>query len=112
MTAAWKALPGLRQPASFWPWLVSIAARKAIAIAHARIPVDERDLDLLVRTDESLLEVWDAVGRLPPIQRDVLILRYRLQLSERETAEALGVRVSTVKARSYEARQALKEQLT
>jgi RNA polymerase sigma-70 factor (ECF subfamily) len=112
MTAAWKALPALRQPDRFWPWLVTIAARRASAIARARLPVNDRDLELLGRADESLLEVWDAVGRLSPLHRDVLILRYRLQLSEKETAEVLGLRVSTVKSRSYEARQALKEQLT
>jgi RNA polymerase sigma-70 factor (ECF subfamily) len=112
MTAAWKALPKLREPDRFWSWLMTIAARKASAIAHARVPRQEHDLDLLAHHDKPLLEVWDAVGRLPALQRDVLVLRYRLQLSERETAEALGIRVSTVKSRAFEARKALKELLT
>jgi RNA polymerase sigma-70 factor (ECF subfamily) len=111
MTAAWTALPKLKEAERFWPWLITIATRKAIATARARGPRHENDLELLVHHDEPLLEVWDAIGRLPEHHREVLLLRYRLQLSEKETAEALGIRVSTVKSRAYEARKALTELL-
>jgi RNA polymerase sigma-70 factor (ECF subfamily) len=112
MTAAWKALPSLREPERFWPWLLTIASRKVIAIGRARVPRQEHDLDLLAHHNEPLVEVWDAVGRLRDDHRDILLLRYRLQLSEKETADVLGLRVSTVKSRAFEARKALKELLT
>jgi DNA-directed RNA polymerase specialized sigma24 family protein len=39
----------------------------------------------------------------------VLLLRYLLGLSEEEVAQALGIRVGTVKSRSARARKALVE---
>src|ERR671919_2671523 len=111
MTAAWQGLPGLRQPDRFWPWLVAIAARKAAAVARRRIEGSEQGLELLTHDDESLLEIRDAIARLPEHLREVLVLRYRLRLTEEEAAEALGVRVGTVKSRSFRARKALMEML-
>jgi RNA polymerase sigma factor (sigma-70 family) len=111
MTAAWQGLPGLRQPDRFWPWLVAIAARKATAIARRRIRGNEQGLDLLTHDDESLIEIRDAIARLPAHLREVLVLRYRLRLTEEEAAEVLGVRVGTVKSRSSRARKALMEVL-
>jgi len=111
MTAAWQALPGLRQPDRFWPWLVAIAARKGAAISHRRLRGNEQRLELLTHDDESLLEIRDAIARLPEHLRDVLILRYLLRLTEEEAAEVLGVRVGTVKSRSSRARKALMEVL-
>jgi RNA polymerase sigma-70 factor (sigma-E family) len=39
-----------------------------------------------------------AVGRLPPRQRAMVVLRYYEDMSEAQTAEALGVSVGTVKS--------------
>lgn len=111
MTAAWQGLPGLRQPDKFWPWLVAIATRKAAAIVRNRIRADVQELDLLVHDDASLLEIRDAIKSLPEQFREVLILRYRLDLTEEEVAVALGIRVGTVKSRSARARRALMELL-
>jgi len=50
----------------------------------------------------TAVDLRDAVVRvlvrLPPRQRAVLVLRYFEQLSEAETAEALGCSVGTVKS--------------
>jgi len=47
--------------------------------------------------------LWEAVRALPDRQRAVVVLRYYEQLSERETAEALGVSTGTVKSQASRA---------
>jgi RNA polymerase sigma-70 factor (sigma-E family) len=47
--------------------------------------------------------LWRALGTLPRKQRTVLVLRYFEDLSEAETAKALGVSVGTVKSQASRA---------
>jgi RNA polymerase sigma-70 factor (ECF subfamily) len=108
--AAWQSLPSLRQPARFWPWLVAIAAHKAADVLRARRPTTELDETASWSGDEAV-EVREALDRLPTRFREVLLLRFGLDLTELETAEVLGVRVGTVKSRSARARKALEELL-
>jgi RNA polymerase sigma-70 factor (ECF subfamily) len=110
LTAAWQSLPTLKDRDRFWPWLVGIAAHKAADTARRHVPAAQPTLELLDR-DESVLELSEALGSLPTQFREILLLRYFLQLSEEETAAALGVRVGTVKSRSARARAALAELL-
>jgi RNA polymerase sigma factor (sigma-70 family) len=111
LTAAWQGLPRLKQPASFWPWLLGIAAHKAADAERNRVPAVEPDLDSAAREEESALEIREALYALPTHFQEVLLLRYFLRLSEEEVADVLGVRVGTVKSRSARARKALMELL-
>jgi RNA polymerase sigma factor (sigma-70 family) len=111
LTAAWQGLPRLKQPAKFWPWLLGIAAHKAADSARNRMPAGEDDLELPGLEEDGLLEIREALFALPAHFREVLLLRYFVRLSEEEVAEALGVRVGTVKSRSARARKALLERL-
>jgi RNA polymerase sigma-70 factor (sigma-E family) len=54
-------------------------------------PVDDRQ------------SLWTALRRLPRRQRVVVVLRYFEDLSEAETAEALGISVGTVKSQAARA---------
>jgi RNA polymerase sigma-70 factor (sigma-E family) len=56
--------------------------------------------------------LWTAVRALPERQRAVVVLRYYEQLSERETADALGITVGTVKSQASRALGALREHLS
>lgn len=64
----------------------------------------ERTPDIAVAGHEAAYAesdaVWQALGRLAPRQRAVIVLRYYEQLSEAEIAEALGVRPGTVKSQA------------
>ena len=53
--------------------------------------------------------VWEVVQTLPRRARAVVVLRYYEQLSEAETAEALGISVGTVKSQTSRALAALRE---
>ena len=57
-------------------------------------------------------QLWNAVQRLPPRMRAVLVLRYFEDLPEREVAHQLGCSVGTVKTQASRAMTRLRAQLT
>jgi RNA polymerase sigma factor (sigma-70 family) len=48
----------------------------------------------------AVVDVREALERLPMRRRACVILRHSLDLSERETAEALGISIGTVKSQT------------
>ncbi|GAB2458770.1 SigE family RNA polymerase sigma factor [Nocardioides hungaricus] len=75
----------------------------------AEVPTDalpddwNRDVDLAVRQD-----VLSALAQLPRGQRAVIVLRFYDDLTEVQTAAALGVSVGTVKSQTARALKALR----
>ncbi len=75
-------------------------------------------LDWSLRPDQELLSsesratLERAIEALPEHYRAVLVLRDVEELSNEETAEALGESVGSVKSRLHRARMALREELT
>jgi RNA polymerase sigma-70 factor (sigma-E family) len=55
--------------------------------------------------------LWRFVQTLPRRQRAVIVLRYYEELSEAETAEALGISVGTVKSQASRALAALRSRV-
>jgi RNA polymerase sigma-70 factor, ECF subfamily len=132
---AYRALGRFRPGSPFRPWLLQIVAnearnrrrsegrRTALALrAAAEATTGPRRIDpqsssggaapspegaLLAGEDrERLLE---AVNGLREEERLVIACRYFLELSEEETAAALGVRPGTVKSRTSRALEHLRE---
>ena len=115
--AALTALPRLRQPERFAPWLFTIARRAVLDQQRQRYgapgaladdPADERDTvgGLLDRA-----ELDDGLADLPPVEREVLELFHLRDLSLQECAEVLGTPVGTVKSRLFRARRMLRDHL-
>jgi RNA polymerase sigma factor (sigma-70 family) len=122
---AWAALGRFRRGAEFRPWLLRIVANEA----HNRRRSAQRRESLVLRAaadasggavpspeatvvdHESRQALLDAVNRLDERDRDVLACRYFLELSERETAEVLGVRHGTVKSRTARALERLRAEV-
>lgn len=84
-------------------------ARRVIAHDHIslwrkrgrEIPVADPADDAVVSSDpETVLVVRRALDRLTPAQRAVVVLRHFDDLTERETADALGVSIGTVKSQN------------
>ncbi|MEW1846636.1 sigma-70 family RNA polymerase sigma factor [Nonomuraea angiospora] len=72
-------------------------------------PVDSAEAAALL--GESRQEMLDALGRLPRRQREVLVLRYYLDLSDAEIAKATRVRQSTVRSTASRALDRLQREL-
>jgi RNA polymerase sigma factor (sigma-70 family) len=56
-------------------------------------------------------ELWRAVLALPPRQRAAIVLRFYEDLSERETADALGCSTAAAKSLVARAMQTLRAQI-
>ncbi|WP_239162179.1 SigE family RNA polymerase sigma factor [Acrocarpospora phusangensis] len=59
----------------------------------------------------AVLDVRAALRRLPPRKRACVVLRHAFDLSERETAEVLGISVGTVKSQTSKAVAELEQAL-
>jgi RNA polymerase sigma-70 factor (sigma-E family) len=74
------------------------------------VPTDESTDPVAVSSDpETALVVQRSLARLAPRQRAVVVLRHFDDLTERETAEVLGITVGTVKSTNAAALARLRE---
>ncbi|HEX2892404.1 MAG TPA: SigE family RNA polymerase sigma factor [Marmoricola sp.] len=81
---------------------------------HREVVTDTSTHDVPVTGEEYdgvSAALWSAVRALPDRQRAVVVLRYYEQLSERETADTLGVNVGTVKSQASRALSTLRTRL-
>jgi RNA polymerase sigma-70 factor (sigma-E family) len=67
--------------------------------------VDSAEAEVL--TGEARREVMAALRRLPPRQREALVLRYYLDLSVDEAATTMGISPSSVRSATHRALRAL-----
>jgi RNA polymerase sigma-70 factor, ECF subfamily len=75
---------------------------------HTGFSVDVNPETIAVQ-QEWQQSVWAQVSRLPPPQRDVIVLKFAEQLTHDEIAEAVGCPVGTVKTRLHHAIKRLKQ---
>lgn len=60
---------------------------------------------------EARIDLFDALAKLPSRQREILVARYIVGLSQVETADALGIKRGTVAATTTQAARALRARL-
>ena len=76
-----------------FPWTDGVTLWEAVVLAE---PVEDR------------IDVAKRIEALPDRQREVLLLRYYQQMSEREIAEVVGIPQGTVKSRLHNAIRTLR----
>jgi RNA polymerase sigma factor (sigma-70 family) len=112
LLAIFRGLPSLRAPEAIMTWVRSVTVRTAMRLARQddhEIAADGTLIDPCAGSLEGLVDIDDALARLPAAQRVVLVLRTREGLSEQEIASALGIPAGTVKSRLHRARAAFRE---
>ena len=124
---AFRALGGLRDGAPFRPWLLAIVANQTrnlhrsrrrrdglVLRAAARETPADRGVDAPVEAvfaAERRVALLEALRRLDEREREVLVCRYLLDLSEAATAQTLGLAQGTVKSRTHRALARLRGRL-
>jgi RNA polymerase sigma factor (sigma-70 family) len=95
-------------------WLIVTARNKAAnhvrrhEASRTEPAGDRQDRDSADRVElEAMIDIRNALGRLPARQREVMVLRQVLELSVRETALALGIAEGTLTSIAADGRAAL-----
>ena len=124
---AYLALDRFRAGEPFRPWLLRVVGNEARNRRRSRVRRDgliaraisafrvRRDVasapELLLLAGETQAEVRAALAALPEGERLVVTCRYLLDLSEVETADALGIPLGTAKSRHHRGLRRLRAQL-
>jgi RNA polymerase sigma factor (sigma-70 family) len=124
---AYRALSSFRDGADFRPWLLRIVVNESRNLHRGRTRRSDRELRV-VREDARLASTSDpaevaigeerreallrAIRTLPEELREVVALRYLMELSEDETAATLDIPNGTVKSRLRRSLARLREELS
>ncbi len=122
--SVFKNIKGIVNPGAFRTWLFRTTRHRAVDFLRGarrerelmddagieRVSVsDDADIGRLETVDESDLEM--ALSSMPPPKREVLLLRYRDELSYNEIALVVGCPIGTVRTRLYHAKRKMQELL-
>ncbi len=116
---AYRKLRTFDRRHKFFSWVYRILVNECLNVRRTRRVLEPLDPRLATREDphrdaeqaELRADVQAALLRLPPIYREVVVLRHYASLSYLDIAAILGVPEKTVKSRLYSARQRLGEEL-
>ena len=104
----------------FYSWLYRIAineslnalgSRRTFQEINGEEPDEAPGPDLQVEGEQTLRAIEDALTRIGPELRAVIILRHFLHLSYQDMADTLLLPEKTVKSRLFSARQLLRDRL-
>jgi RNA polymerase sigma-70 factor (ECF subfamily) len=101
----WRKLGNLRAGAPFQPWFLGIVVRQVRTVQRAPWWTLIRLPDLPIHSAPAI-ETWmdgedlrRAIGKLPRLQREAVLLHFYLDLAIQDVAASLGLSVPGVKSR-------------
>lgn len=115
LTAVFRNLRSLREPAALHGWVRRISTREAVRVARReaarRAALTAAEISEVPAPGDPALaaDVRDVLARLTPEHRAVLVLRDLEGLDEREAATLLSVPEGTVKSRLHRARSSFRK---
>jgi RNA polymerase sigma-70 factor (sigma-E family) len=117
MHGKWDRVDPAKAPAYLRSTVVnrsrSALRHRSVVARHQPEPLpDGAPADDLVIRAERRTAVLDALAELPTRQREVLVLRYYLDLSEADIATTLGISRGAVKSHASRAAAALRQRLS
>ena len=120
-------LEKFRGESGFYTWLYRIAINMASSLKRKRVlvsydqlaenasfnPVDQSDSpDREMEVKENQQRVWEAIGKVAPDFRQVLILREIEGMDYEQISLVLNIKIGTVRSRLFRARLQLAENLS
>ena len=120
---AFYAFDRFRSDRPFRPWFTAIVANEARNRVRSSVRREALRLRIAgdgpapsseeeVLAEQQRAELLHHLDDLPDKLREAVALRHVLALSERETAEALGIRPGTVKSRVSRGLERLRDSMT
>ena len=120
-----RAIRGFDETRSFEPWFLRSVVNAAVktmqrSARHVQVGEDADEsllaelaarvesVEAQVESIEVQNQIWDAMQKLSPRQRAVVVQRYFLEMSEMEMAEEAGSSVGTIKWMLNAARERLR----
>ncbi len=123
---AFRALASYDPEQPFSSWIFKIASNLSIDWLRKRkletssldeedsvweVPDERPTAEDVLEKKQTMRVVEEAIGRLAPDYRAVVLLRHQEERSYEEIAEILGLPLGTVKVRLFRAREELKKRL-
>ena len=121
---AYRSIGGFDAARSFEPWFMRSVVNASVKVmqrsarqVEAGDDADElfsqlaervESVEAQVESSEVQSQIWDAMQRLSPRQRAVIVQRYFLDMSEKEMAVESGAAVGTIKWLLNAARERLR----
>lgn len=128
---AFRAIRGFDETRPFEPWFMRSVVNTAVKMMqrsarqvpfsgtsevgedadeflYAELAARVESVEEQVESIEVQNQIWDAMQRLSPRQRAVIVQRYFLEMSEKEMAEEAGAAVGTIKWLLNAARERLR----
>ena len=109
------ALAALKDTRAFRSWFYRLVVHEAIGVARRQrklASLDEAAFKPMEEDRAQTLDLANALQRLPPEQRAVVLLHYYAGLNSREIAEAAQLPASTVRFHLMLARRALRRAIS
>lgn len=112
--AALRAYDGLVDARNLRGWLLTIARRKALDEHRSRrrrpAPVERVPESATDAPTEGEEELWAAVRRLPPKQREAVVYRFVCDLPHRQIGDLMGTSEAAARRNVHEGLRALREE--